>query len=311
MKLRLVAVVLLLVMALQAQGTLLYAFTTPAGERGWLLGTYHFGNARMATLAPSLLEKVRQADILRTEVAMDAAMLSLDPQWLMLPGGQTLVDVLPAETLQRFREEVAARAPDTPFFVFLRLRLWVAMVTFEALQLDEGELTQGVDFLVWNAAQTAGANLGGLETLQEQIESFDSIPLEDQILLLEETLAGAREARLNPDQPSPLDRVLDAYLSQDPAIIRELFLEVTPEHPEVRERMLEVLLTQRDKRMADRIAKLAASEPSATLFIAVGAAHLHPESGLPALLEARGFTLQPLQEELFAPAEAVEMPGSP
>ncbi|MGF1452003.1 MAG: TraB/GumN family protein [Opitutales bacterium] len=297
-----------------ADASMLYRFEGPRGQ-GWLMGTYHLGDARFGELSEAIRSRLGRAGKVRTELGLSATNLlgEIEPEALMLSGDETLATILPPELLAEFEAEVEARYPGTPFFVFLRQKIWVALLTFEMLDmLDDPEAFEGgVDEKIHRYAQSIGADIAGLETVDEQLAAFEQFSREDQIAMLRTTLEQSRQQRLEPGAFDPQEALLQAYLSQDPERMRELFAETLPEDSALLERFLDVLLRQRDERMAKRIATLAGAFPDEEIFVAVGAAHLDPETGIPALLAQMGYEVRPLTVELFAPSEVARPSGAP
>jgi uncharacterized protein YbaP (TraB family) len=115
---------------------------------------------------------------------------------------------------------------------------------------------------------------------------FNSIPLEQQWRLLEETLemiaAGthAQEAR----------ELVEAYDRADRAALDRIVQRVETDPSLTGKYTRELLLDQRNGPMADKVAALLAREDK--VVVAVGVLHLVGKRGLPELLRARGFTVE-------------------
>jgi uncharacterized protein YbaP (TraB family) len=127
-------------------------------------------------------------------------------------------------------------------------------------------------------AQEAGKQVVGLETVSEQIEAVEAIPLKEQASML---LQAVRE-----DDRSGTNKALEAYLARD---LNALMVEVRNSGmPEVADR---VLLQDRNLRMTERLEKLMRVHG---VFVAVGAAHLPGEYGLIERLRRLGYTVLPV-----------------
>jgi uncharacterized protein YbaP (TraB family) len=143
-----------------------------------------------------------------------------------------------------------------------------------------------LDTALYEQAKQQGKSTCGLETAEEQVAVFESAPVEDQVILLRETV------RQYAQLPKHFAQLLDRYLARDLAGLVILSEENIPTDPAVQrvyQTLMKRLLDQRNTRMRDRMmAKL--EEGSA--FIAVGALHLPGENGLLQMLHTRGFSLE-------------------
>jgi len=125
------------------------------------------------------------------------------------------------------------------------------------------------------------ARVEGLESFEEQYAVFDRLPPARQARLL---TALAAEA----DSHAEDQRVI-AWLTGDIAALeREASVGILAD-PELRE----ALQLSRNRAWAGRVAALL--DGGERPFVAVGAAHMWGEEGLPALLAARGYTVRRVQ----------------
>jgi len=161
------------------------------------------------------------------------------------------------------------------------MKPWAAAT---ALSMPVPETGRVLDVVLFQRAQQAGKPLHGLETIAEQLEVFDGLPLEDQVGLLRDAV----------EQVAGLDamlaELLAAYKRQDLAAmvaINEAAMATGDQRlaGEFQRR----LIVDRNHRMAERM------EPwlqQGGAFVAVGALHLPGEQGLLRLLEQRGYSLR-------------------
>ncbi|TIX50113.1 TraB/GumN family protein [Alteraurantiacibacter aquimixticola] len=159
---------------------------------------------------------------------------------------------------------------------FDRTESWAVALTLSSA-LRSGDPANGVDL----ALMGRGKPLVGLESFASQYAIFDELPAAEQADLL---LAVAREAR----EGDPVNG-LEAWLTGDLARLEQLGRAGMLGDPELRK----VLLDDRNHAWAAAIAqRLEAGEAP---FVAVGAAHMLGESGLPALLADAGYNVRRIQ----------------
>lgn len=167
-----------------------------------------------------------------------------------------------------------------------RFKPWAALLVLVQPPAAAGII---LDQLLLIDAERAGKTVTALETIDEQIASFDTMAESTQVALLrhvltrqDEIVEAARtltEAYLDADLGA-MWRANQAAMGDDPALAAE------------QEIFIERLLFARNRRFADRLVPLLAS---GGVFAAFGALHLHGENGVPALLRQRGWRVTPLR----------------
>jgi len=122
----------------------------------------------------------------------------------------------------------------------------------------------------------------GLETMDELTGILDGIPVNDQIIILSDTVCNHAEIiRKTRD-------LVDMYLSRDLAGI--VIFNEQPHYDEaVFDRFMQRILFDRNQRMLERMEPYLQSSGT---FIAVGASHLPDVKGLLKLLELKGYKIK-------------------
>ncbi|GGH51005.1 hypothetical protein GCM10007423_54080 [Dyadobacter endophyticus] len=118
----------------------------------------------------------------------------------------------------------------------------------------------------------------GIETLEEQMAIFDTIPYKDQAKMLLNLIDSLPSAR------KEFKSLIALYKAQN---INELY-GMTLKSEFGMEGNEEVMLFARNQKWIPRIRRIASAKPT---FFAVGAAHLGGEKGVIALLRKEGFTV--------------------
>jgi hypothetical protein len=143
-----------------------------------------------------------------------------------------------------------------------------------------------LDLVLLQRAQEAGKQLHGLETIQEQLGVFDSMPEAEQIRLLRDAVDNLdRIDRMNAE-------VLALYKRRDLGGMLALNERYMREgDPGVSRDLEQRLIIDRNRTMVER---MQPHLDAGNAFIAVGALHLPGDQGLLDLLDRRGYTLKPV-----------------
>jgi uncharacterized protein YbaP (TraB family) len=162
--------------------------------------------------------------------------------------------------------------------LFERVKPWFAAITLSVLPLrNHGyDPASGADHRIKLMAKEAGKTLIGLETSDQQIGFFESLPDPLQIQMLDETLNEL------PQLGDTIGNMIAAWSAGEPEKLAALMNDTLEVNPELEQR----LLTDRNVRWADWIT--ARMEKPGTVFMAVGAGHLAGASSVQALLAQRG-----------------------
>jgi uncharacterized protein YbaP (TraB family) len=265
----------------------------------WLYGTIHLPDERVLELPPVVRDAIESSDGLFTEIPMDLSTQLRAAASAMLPGLTTLEDELPEELYDRLDSFLESKGFEP--LVFKKFKVWAVAMQLELLDhIDRLASGPPLDQFLYDLARSLGKEVGGLETVQEQLDVFETLPPEGQIELLRRTLD--RLERYDDEGIDPTERLLEAYLGGDMRRIAALVAEGMEEDEDgLGQEMQERLLTRRNARMADRIAERLRARPGKAYFFAAGAAHfLEDEEGIPSLLRARGFEIR----RIAAPADA-------
>jgi len=126
-------------------------------------------------------------------------------------------------------------------------------------------------------------NARSLESHDRQFAAFDGLPQDAQVALL---LAVAEQS----DCSAAQERV-GAWLTGDVERLEASILAGFRGHEALRDDLIDA----RNDSYADQIVGFHTSEPETELLVAVGAGHMLGDTGLPALLTARGYTLRRIQ----------------
>jgi uncharacterized protein YbaP (TraB family) len=249
-----------------------------------LFGSVHVLPPGLDWQPPALREALSKADDVWFELPIapdsQAAGVAVVRAKGMLPPGESLLSKLtPAG-----RDRLARLAPKLGLSLaqFDRLRPWLADVTVGLLDMAPkgAGAADGVEQSV-SAAAPPTARRQAFETAEQQIGFLADAPEADQLASLEDTLRQIEE------EPDAYDRLLAAWLAGDLQALQTEGLEpMQKASPDLFDRMI----TQRNQRWVEAISQRMAG--SGETVVVVGAGHLVGPGGVPALLRARGFTVE-------------------
>lgn len=159
---------------------------------------------------------------------------------------------------------------------------WFVGVTLATMPLPQLGYNpeEGVEKKLTAFAKGTGKPVSGLETVEEQLGYFDTLPQADQLSFLNGVVRDL-------DEMGPmLDTLVAQWSAGDPEGLAETMNESMKESP----KLTEVLLWNRNHRWAEQIEEKL--EQPGTFFVAVGAGHLAGEKSVQDYLAERGLTAE-------------------
>lgn len=266
----------------------------------YLFGTIHVPDERVMNLPRVVEEALGACHEFYAEIPMDAeAMVSVLPR-TMLPGGRTIADVLPKALYER--TEAYVKRKGFSLAIFERARVPFVAVQIALLDyLDDMALRLPLDMALYTQALGTGKEVGGLETVDEQMSIFEDMSDEDGAKMLSKTLDMIEEAEQK--GVNYVEQLMQLYLAGDEAGLLGFMHQSLDPNDDFDRRFIRVLLTDRNARMARRIVEKLEKEPGRAYFFAIGAGHLAGDDGVLTLLGKKGLKLRRL-----AAADAGRLP---
>lgn len=245
----------------------------------YLFGTIHSDHPSVMKLHPDVATRFSSARSFSGEVIFDHEASLRLLELMKLPGGITLPGLLDKQTYQRVKDITSELGIVERQLV--NLRPWAVAVTM-SLPKRESELF--LDTRLFADAINMGKPVYGLESIDEQLSGFKNMSLDDQVIVLKETI----------DQhhlfDAMFDKIIALYLKRDLAALMQLDQQLQElSDPRIQQYLREELMIKRNHRMLKNI-KLRLAEGNA--FIAVGALHLPGDEGLIALLREDGYRVE-------------------
>lgn len=263
-----------------------------------LIGTYHMDDPRHDALMPRLAPLVTAATRLLVEAGPEEekalmALMARDPGVMLAPQGPTLAEALPEPDWQRLAQ--ALRDRGIPPFMGSRFRPWYVSVLLAVppCAMTEASRKNGLDARLMATAQAQGVPVAALEPFDTALRLFDTVPQDAQLDMIRSALALEDRAE---DQ---LATLADAYFAEDSRLIWEFLRftalslpDATPEKVAAEFAQMDAaLMTARNAAWIPVIEQAAQTGPVVAAF---GALHLSGETGVLALLQANGWTLERL-----------------
>ncbi len=202
---------------------------------------------------------------------------------LMMKDGTTLQDLL---TPQEYTE--VSKYFDNmglPMFLLSKVKpMFLSMLAEVNMNPEEMQSDDIVSYEMnlYDRAQKAKKEVGGLETMQYQMSLFDSIAYKDQAIMLMDAIKGT-----NADTDM-YDQTVELYKHQDIEAMIEMATEPKPGEDGNFEN---VLINNRNKNWIPIMSKMMKNGP---VFFAVGAGHLAGENGVLSLLKKQGYKVTPV-----------------
>lgn len=245
----------------------------------YLFGTIHVLPEGEAWYDDRIAAAFDSSEELVFEVSMDDMESSAQAMagLAMLPEGQTLRSLMTEEN--RAEYEAALDGLGVPAAALDPIEPWAATLNLSMLPLMQAgwQPNAGVEMVLRQRGEDKQRS--ALETIEEQVALFDTLPMDAQLALLDSTVE-------NIDQMvSSLDVMKAEWLEGDADALGEL-MNAEMNDPELYER----LLVNRNRNWVDWIENRL--DTPGTVFVAVGAGHLAGEGSVQSLLAERGLTVE-------------------
>ncbi len=241
----------------------------------YLFGTVHVLPRDVQWMDSRIENAFAASDELVFEIDMDdhAKLQQVVMQKAALAGDQTLRELMSEE--DRTQYEAALGGFGMPAAAFDRMEPWMAAMTLSVLPLLQAGYSPETGVEMALKARAADKERAALETIEEQIGLFDTLPMDVQLTYLDETVEAI------PETAATIDEMVGHWLKGDAVSLATLMNEEM-ENPE----LYKLLLTDRNANWTQWIDQRM--EQPGTVFIAVGAGHLAGEDSVQELLEEQG-----------------------
>lgn len=263
----------------------------------YIFGTIHLPDPAIAKISKELDAAIIAADVVLTEIPMDAAsnakMMKEMMGVMMFPDGKTLGDVLPADLHKDLMAEFDRIQPGLGKGLDRIKVVWATMMLGLIEEQLKNPFQKPIDSLVAERGEKLGKETGGLETYAEQMAVFENFTPAEEIAMLRDTLKFMKEFRKQ--GKDPIKEMKSAYVVGDLAAFDKVFTGYMSmgDDKKLTEKFTRIFLTERNQLMVKRAVLKLRAEPGKSFVFAVGSGHLGGETGMLKLLEKEGFKLVP------------------
>lgn len=248
----------------------------------WLFGTMHALKPDLVWFDDAVSEAFAGSDELVIEMLEPdtATMQKVIGTSGIYTDGSTLSQRLSSE--QRTHLAEAGASLGIPMQALDRMKPWFAAVTLSAAPLTQlgYDPKAGAEAVLQGSAREQGKTIAGLESFEEQMGFFSTLPEEQQIAFLMDAASSLAEAG---EVYAESER---AWGVGDVLATERLINEGLQDTPEV----YEVLIRGRNREWADWIQ--TRMEQPGNVFVAVGAGHLAGTDSVQSVLAERGLTVE-------------------
>ena len=245
----------------------------------YVFGTIHSEDERVINLPDEINNPFTEAKIFAMEMILDEKTSKDILRGMYFSDGRTLKSVTSDKTYRQSIDEMAKKG--MPEDLVNMMKPWAV---FTVLNMPEQKTGLFLDALLYQSALKHGKKVIGLETMQEQLDVFDSMKTEIQVSLLESTLESGE------DLNKILDETIEIYLTHDLQKIVDLNDRyVALLDKEIADEFNQRLLIDRNIRMAERMIPLI---EEGNAFVAIGTLHLPGKTGVLSLLREKGYSVK-------------------
>ena len=263
------------------ENSLLWEITAPGQSRpSYLFGTIHLICPADFSLSDSLKIAVTKTEQVALEIDMDdPAMMATMMKTMNMKDGNELKKLV-SETEYSKIAQFYKDSVGIGLTMFEKAKPFVLMgPLFNSVLACQ---PQSYEMSLVELAGKQKSEVIGLETLEEQMAIFDTIPYKDQMKMIVMMIDSLPQAR------KEFKDLIALYKKQD---VNELY-QMTRKSSFGMEGNDEVMLFNRNKKWIPRIRKMMTEKPT---FFAVGAAHLGGDKGVIALLRKEGYKVRAIQ----------------
>lgn len=288
---RLFAIIVFVLLAAQsANAQLLWKISGRGIEKpSYILGTHHAVPFTYCDSIPGLMEAFEEVDYVIGEFdmvkmgEMTQTQMQNMQKMMMMPADTALLSLFSVEEKELLdaylKETVGAELQ-----MFSAMKPMTIMVTVQNRILmdiipDIASMT-GMDKYMQTLAASKGKSVGGLETMEYQMNLLYGNSLEEQADALLEMARGGNSKEL-------MTKLTAVYKSQDLDALWDVFKEQMTGYE------YDTLVSVRNQNWKKQIVELVPAQSS--LFV-VGSGHLPGEKGMITLLKQAGYNVEPIQK---------------
>jgi uncharacterized protein YbaP (TraB family) len=242
----------------------------------FVFGTIHVADESITRLPEKVISALKSSSIFVMEVLPEPSEIMAFTSRMYFSNGQKLTDLLS----QALFEEVVRLLGNYHLSadIVTLIKPWAAFLTLN-YPSQSGQI---LDYKLLEIARENGAELKGLESVQEQLDIFDNLALEKQIKLLSDTVC--HYAFVEDD----FDLMKSMYLDRDISGLYAYAQRYSQFEDELYNELIKKLSIDRNYTMAERMQPQLGNGGA---FIAIGAMHLVGDEGVLAILAKNDYEI--------------------
>ena len=270
--------------SLSAQNSLLWKIEGKGIKNpSYLFGTVHIYDTAEFKMPKAVMERLEQCSVYAMELNPEMVNQLAVGSRMTITGNNTLDVLMGKEAFDKLMTfpvpaMMGSDAVKRIKPVFTTSLLYLENITQQPQSIDQD---------LYSYAKIRHKKVRGIETLEEQLDAIDAIPIKEQADMLKEFLLK------DEDPKDAIKKLWDAYKIQNFEDLENELIESNASALFTNE-----LITKRNINMADRISAMIAKDGS--VFAAIGALHinnLQDTKGVVLLLKEKGYTLTPVEFE--------------
>ena len=269
---------------LSSQQGLLWQISKPGSTPSYLFGTIHSEDTRVNRLPAIVNSFFEQANSASFELLMDIPTMLKSASAMFFTGEQSLEQLINKDLYNQIVKLLSQHS--IPANVAKKLKPWAVIALLSTPPSKTGEF---LDLLLYRKAQQLKIPTYGLEKVEEQLQVFEDLSLEDQVILLQETLTQLEQ------MPSIFAKLHELYLQRNLTALMQFSIEYMQpsysRHEKLIKDFYKKLVDDRNLKMVKRMQKRL---QEGNAFIAVGALHLPGKQGIIRLLQNQGYQVSAL-----------------
>jgi uncharacterized protein YbaP (TraB family) len=259
---------------------LLWRVQKEGSPDSYIFGTIHIIDQGVYQLLPKVEQILDNGgiDTLCTEVPLDSSNLQL--AWGSALMQNKSLNALTGDPLYAATASLLERKSISRD-ISIRLKPWAAMVLLMFMNGNR----YPIDVLIHQAATQRKIKTCSLETMPELIGQLDSMPIQSQIIMLQDTVDNYQSIA------GALDRMVSSYLAADLMRLTDTVYDgvaVSQGARDLNKQFMYQVMIGRNRLLADR---MQAQLSKGKVFIAMSALHLGGNEGVLNLLEQRGYQI--------------------
>ena len=256
----------------------------------YLFGTMHLADPALQTLPLGLKKAIDVSDAVFTEISMDMQSQLAGIPLMMRNDGKSLKDILPTKLYGKVEQYLKNINPMLNIAPFDGMKVWAlsAIVSMLPSQLKY-PMMQPIDAIIYNYAETSQKEVGGVESITEQLGLMDRFSLNEQILGLESSLDFLAT------HTDVMGKLKDLYIAGDSVrlmvYIKSMMFQIK-KYKAIEEKFMQTLLYNRNKNMTHRLLTLVNKNPKKKFLFAFGVMHFLEDKSIVSLLKSKGYEVK-------------------